>query len=268
MKKITAAPIIIVAMLVTATVRAETPDLKTQTGFDLGLSLSSYKYEEPGLMSLEGGKIGVDMRIAKMFPSEWSIRGELRHAYGKLDYNGSGSASGNPDLYTEARFLVSRDWVINDAVLSPYTGGGYRYLYHDGRGISCTATTCYWGYRRESNYLYWPVGLTLRSALNNQARLVSTVEYDHLLQGKQVSHMSDGGYGHSDATNTQKKGYGLKLSVNYEKDNWAIGPFVHYWNIDDSDIVPEIQNGTPTGWGLMEPKNNTVEIGFKGSRQF
>lgn len=264
--KITAVQFVIAALFVSITARAETSDLKTQTGFNLGLSLSSYKYEEPGIMSLTGGKIGVDLRLAKVLSDEWNIRGEFRNAFGTVDYdsNSTGSASGNWDQYIEARFLVGKDWVFNKVALSPYTGAGYRYLYNDGRGNTSTSN---WGYRRESNYYYWPVGIILRFAIGGQARLVNTLEYDHLLKGKQISRLSDGGQGDSDLTNKQTKGYGLKLSVNYEKDNWAIGPFVHYWNIGQSDYVPWITNGTQNGWGY-EPKNNTVEIGFKASKQF
>lgn len=267
MNKIAAAPIILATLLAATTARAEISDLKTRTGITVGISLSSYKYREPGYMSLTGGKIGVDLRAAKMFPNEWNIRGELREAFGTVDYNSNntGSASGEPDWYMEARFLVGRDWVIGDAALSPYTGSGYRHLFNDGRGLSSTGN---WGYRRKSNYFYWPVGIIYRRALGDRARLVSTLEYDHLLLGKQISKLSDGGQGHSDATNTQHRGYGLKLGFNYEKDNWAIGPFAHYWNIAKSNTVAEIQNGIPTGSGLLEPKNNTVEFGIKGSRQF
>ena len=69
-------------------------------------------------------------------------------------------------------------------------------------------------------------------------------------------------------TNNQSSGYGVKLSVMYQKDKWAIGPYAHYWNIDQSDIVPEIRYGVPTGYGLVEPENNTVEFGLKASKQF
>lgn len=75
------------------------------------------------------------------------------------------------------------------------------------------------------------------------------------------------GWGDSDAKNTQKKGYGLKVSIMYEKSKWAIGPYAHYWNIGQSNTVILYQNGTPVGIG-WEPKNNTVEFGLKASQQF
>lgn len=221
-------------------------------------------------MSSAGGKMGPELRATKAWQNTLFIRGDLRYAFGTVDYNsnGSGSAAGEPDWYIEARGLAGKDWAIGDAVLSPYTGFGYRYLFNDARGTTCAGGTCYFGYRRESNYFYLPVGIIHRMAFNDHARLESTLEYDQLLAGKQVSRLSDGGQGHSDATNYQSSGYGLKLSVMYQNHNWALGPFAHYWNISQSDIVPEIINGSPTGNGLLEPENNTVEFGFKASLRF
>jgi hypothetical protein len=266
-KKIAAVLIAIAMLPMTTSANAESTNLKTQTGNDIGLSLSSYQYQEPGIMSLKGGKMGLDLHTVKVLQNDQFIRGDLRYAFGTVDYNSNdtGSASGEPDLYIEARGLVGKDWAFNGAVLAAYTGVGYRYLFDDGRGISSTG---FGGYRRESNYIYLPVGIIHRRALNDQAKLESTLEYDQLLFGKQISSLSDVGAGYSDVTNNQNSGYGLKLSVMYQKSKWAIGPYVYYWNIGQSDIVPEIQNGVPTGYGLVEPKNNTVEFGLKASQQF
>jgi hypothetical protein len=259
--------IVIAAMTMANMARAESIRLKTQTGNDIGLSLSSYKYQEPGVMSLKGMKFGLDIQATNLLPNTYFLRGDLRYASGSVDYNSNdtGSASGNPDWYIEARELVGKDWSVNNSVFSPYTGLGYRYLFNDARGLSSTG---YSGYRRESNYLYLPIGVAHHITLNDQSKLLSTLEYDHLLAGKQITSLSDVGAGYSDATNNQGHGYGLKLSVMYENDNWAMGPYAHYWNIGQSNVVPEIQNGSPTGWGLAEPKNNTVEFGLKASQRF
>ena len=267
MKRIISVPVICTLLFVAITARAESTDLKTQTGNDFGLSLSAYQYQEPGLMSLKGAKMGLDLHAVKVLQNELFIRGDLRFAFGTVDYNSvsTGSASGEPDWYIETRGLVGKDWEINEMVLAAYTGLGYRYLFNDGRGITSTG---HGGYRRESNYLYLPIGIIHRMALNDEARLESTLEYDDLLSGKQISSLSDVGAGYGDVTNNQSSGYGLKLSVMYQKDNWAIGPFAHYWNIDQSDIVPEIRYGVPTGYSLVEPENNTVEIGLQASKRF
>jgi hypothetical protein len=266
MKKMTAVLITLAVFSVTTTVSAEPSTLNTQTGYNIGVSSSYYQYKEPGLISLKGGKIGLDLRATQVFQNGMFIRGDLRYAFGLVDYNSkdTGSATGEPDWYIEVRSLFGKDWVINEnAALSPYMGLGYRYLFNDGRGITSTGNG---GYRRESNYFYLPVGLIYRNALNDQARLVSTLEYDHLLEGRQISRLSDVGGGYSDFTNNQHQGYGLKLSVMYQKNNLAIGPYVDYWNIAQSESVFLYINGRL--FKAEEPKNNTVEFGVKASYQF
>lgn len=225
-------------------------------------------------MSSKGIKEGLDLRATRALENEQFIRGELRYAFGTVDYNsdGSGSAIGEPDWYIETRVLIiGKDWLVNDAAIAPYIGFGYRYLFNDARGSTSAG---YWGYRRESNYIYLPIGFIHRTLLKDHARLVSTLEYDHLLAGKQISRLSDGGYGHSDVTNKQTSGYGLKLNFMYEQGSWAIGPYTHFWNIGKSDWVPWHRNGIPVldsygrPLGGVEPQNNTVEFGLKASYKF
>ena len=251
-------------LLTTNVIHAETVTLKTSSNF--GVSLSSYRYEEPDFMSLTGGKIGLDISSIKVLQRGLFIRGDLRYAFGTVDYNsnGTGSSSGELDWYTEARGLIGKGWGFNNMFFAAYTGFGYRFLFHDGRSISSTGAG---GYRRESNYLYTPIGVINRTHIINHAILVSNLEYDYLLTGKQASKLSDTGLGYSDVTNNQTKGYGLKFSIMYEKNKWMVGPYAHYWDISDSDITLVYQNGIPVGTGL-EPRNNTIEFGLKVGQQF
>lgn len=243
---------------------ASSSALISRTEKEISLSLSAYQYQEPYVMSSKGGKVGVDLHATKAWQNESFIRADLRYAFGLVDYQGSGTSTREPDWYVEARGLFGKDWAFNNVILSPYSGIGYRYLFNDARGITSTG---YSGYRRESNYLYLPVGVIHRSKLNNQARLVNTLEFDYLLAGRQYSRLSDTGLGYGDAKNEQNSGYGLKWSVIYEKDNWTIGPYSHYWNIGRSVTERLIQNGSPVGV-VWEPANNTVEFGLQFGKQF
>jgi hypothetical protein len=259
--------IAIVVLLLTSTAQADLLSLKTQTGNNIGLSFSSYRYEEPAVMHSKGSKMGLDVNTIHVLQNGHFVRGDLRYAFGLVDYNGSGSsgsASGEPDWYIETRVLVGIDWTVSDTALSPYTGLGYRYLFNDARGVTSTGAA---GYRRESNYVYLPIGIIHRMTLNDQAGLESTLEYDHLLAGKQVSKLSDTGLGYSDMKNSQNKGYGLKFGVMYKEDTWAIGPYAYYWNIGKSETALLFQNGIPAGMG-WEPENNTVEFGLRVREQF
>ena len=266
MKKIVAMLITIGALFIPTITHAELLPLQTQTGNNISISLSSYQYHEPGLVSLNGSKIGLNMQATQAWQSGLFFRGDLRYAFGTVDYNsnGTGSASGEPDWYIEARSLIGKDWWIQGTVLTPYTGLGYRFLFNDGRGVTSTGAS---GYRRASNYVYFPLGISDRVRLTEQSSLESKLEYDYLLSGRQISRLEDTGLGFSNVTNNQHSGYGLKLSVLYQRNNWAIGNYVHYWSIGKSDSTILYRNGTlyGTAW---EPENNTVEFGFKISQKF
>jgi hypothetical protein len=265
-KRIVAVLITIGALFMPAITHAEYPPLQTQTGNNISLSLSSYQYQEPGLVSLKGSKIGLDILATQAWQSGLFIRGDLRYAFGAVDYNsnGTGSASGEPDWYIETRGLVGKDWWVKGMVLSPYTGLGYRFLFNDGRGVTSTGAS---GYRRESNYFYIPLGISDRLRITEQSNLETQLEYDYLMSGRQITRLTDTGLGFSNVTNNQHTGYGLKLSVMYQKNNWAIGNYLHYWNIGQSDSTILYRNGTfyGTAW---EPKNNTVEFGIKVLQRF
>lgn len=240
--------------------------IRTETDYHIGLSFSSYKYQEPGLMSLKGPKLGLNIEATDAWSNGFFLGGDFRYAFGTVDYQsaGTGNASGNPDWYLELKEVVGKDWFVSGSVISPYAGLGYRYLNNDARGLSSTGAA---GYRRESHYFYLPVGLTHQTRTQPNSKLISTLEYDYLIAGKQISRLSDTGY-LQDVTNYQNHGFGLKLSVQYEINTWAFGPYAQYWNIDQSNIeYIYYQNGSVYGLGA-EPKNNTFEFGLRASQRF
>jgi len=240
--------------------------LATESGNELALSLGSYRYEEPGLMSLAGMKSGLNLQTTAAYPGRRTfLRGELRLALGRVNYrsNDTGSHDGEPDGYLEGRALIGNDWPLASALLSTYTGLGYRFLYNDGRGVTSTGDA---GYRRESNYLYLPLGILLQTAWQ-EGTLRTRIEYDHLLVGNQYTRLSDAGLGLSDVSSKQGSGRGFKLQLSYMTAEWFAGPYLHYWDIADSAVTPLYQYGVLVGYGL-EPYNRTTEIGFEFGRPF
>lgn len=237
--------------------------LTTLTGSELGLQLSSYRYEEDNngayFMSLEGRKLGVTGAFTQALTNGWHWGVDGRYASGNTDYDsaGTGRKSANPDYYLEGRVTLGRDLAAGAQVLSPYTGLGYRYLSNDLRGYTTTGAV---GYRRISSYIYLPLGVTYRMRAGAQGRLVTTFEYDYLIEGTQRSYMSDVGY-QRDLLNQQRSGHGLRLALAYEEADWSIGVFVHQWDIARSDV------GTYTDATLVytgiEPHNITREAGIQ-----
>jgi hypothetical protein len=54
----------------------------------------------------------------------------------------------------------------------------------------------------------------------------------------------------------------------FEQGKWSVGPFVHYWNIAESDKIATYKNGVPDGYVGYEPSNNTLEFGVKVAQLF
>ena len=252
---------------------AEAATLKTRSGDEFSLSVSSYTYEEPSIyVSTTGDKFGMNYAGTVALQNDWFVKDDLRFAYGKVDYSGSGVQLGAPDWYYEVRGMLGRDYQVRNVVYSPYIGFGYRHLFNDVRGYSNTG---YAGYRRESNYFYLPLGVTQHLEMPDQAVLSTTVEFDYLLLGKQLTRLSDligqgGMVSASDTTNRQNSGYGLRLSMMYEMSDWGFGPFIHYWNIADSEITTQVMTDTfgPALVSLREPQNQTIEYGIRAMFRF
>lgn len=240
--------------------------LATTTGHQLGLTLSGYKYEEPGYMSLKANKVGLDYVGTVAFPSRWPrsdepwfFRGELRLASGQVDYSSksSGSMSGKDDWYGEARALFGRDLNMGGYYLAPYAGLGFRQLHNDLRGSSSTGNN---GYRRVNTLWVLPLGVTHKIALAGRSQLHTSLEYVPLLAGRQESRRSDASPFLSDVQLRQKAGHGLKLQVIWQGDTWSLGPVLSYWRIRQSETA-----GSPA---TFEPNNRTSEIALRAGYRF
>ena len=263
MKKILAGAALLSAISPAIAQTAREPDpLATRRGWEVGGQLAHYHYEEPNFAQFTGTRGGIVG--AYTFPSSWNrafLRIDGRGSYGSLKYQGSGTQDSVPDLIVEARGVAGKDFPAGSGVsLSPYLGLGYRHLYNDSRGYT---STNFAGYRRYSNYLYAPVGVTIRFDLGNRWVLAPTVEADIFILGKQKSQLSDANLGLNDVTNTQKRGSGYRGYLMVERDHLAFGAWMHYWNIKDSDVQP-----IGLGRAGLEPANWTRESGVEFRYRF
>ena len=243
---------------------AENSTLRTRAGNEFGVSVSTYKYTEPDVMSIKATKVGFDYSGTYVIGSEWPnqgagwyLRGDARFATGKGDYssNSSGTQNNLPDWYYEVRGLLGKDFDFGGYSLSPYAGLGYRYLFNDLRGTTSTGSQ---GYRRESRYTTLPIGVTHKINLANQKQLLTTVEYDYLVSGQADAKLSDSSLSRADLSFKQSSGYGLRFSTLVRFDTWSVGPTLVLWRIKDSETVSSFR----------EPRNNTLEFGFKASYHF
>jgi hypothetical protein len=232
-------------------------DLATQSGFDLGLQISDYNYEEPSLnVKLTGPKFGVNALLTGKFGEAWFVTGDVRGAFGTSDYTGTGTQNGNFEDLWDLRALAGRDFFASTFSLSPYLGIGYRNFYSDDRGTTSVGAQ---GYRRENELFYIPLGIEPRFRVMEDARIATDIEYDYVISGTQTSTLSDANVGFPDVTNHQKSGYGVRGSVMWETKRWAAGPFFNYWNIDQSNTT--CATGPTFGLCGYEPTNHTFEAG-------
>ena len=136
-------------------------------------------------------------------------------------------------------------------VFNFYLGLGYRHLYDY---LSDYGTG---GYDRRNEMWYLPIGHVLNLKDNSNFRF----QFNYLIQGTQTSYLSNVYGAGTDLENKQNKGYGLDLSYIPSSNNseW----FIRYWDIGDS-TTNTVSNSSYTVTG-MEPKNQTLEIGFKSS---
>lgn len=238
------------------------PLMKTD-GYEIGLQFSNYKYEEEVdgefFMSNEGDKFGFVGNATNAIEDNFYFVTEFRIASGDVGYTGSGTKSGDSDRLWELRITGGQDYEREGYVLSPYAGLGIRSLFNDSRGTTSTGAI---GYRRDSNYWYFPVGLTHRFRISADSRISTSLEYDYLIRGIQKSYLSDADPGYNDLVNGQKNGYGLRLSSAHETNSFSVGVFYNYWNIGDSEIETISYYGIPFAEG-MEPKNETNEFGVQ-----
>jgi hypothetical protein len=197
---------------------------------------------------------------------------DAKLSYGQVDYSSTNTGTMNNinDYMFEIRAVGGYDFKLTDSlILTPYIGIGYRYL-RDNAGGKITSTGN-WGYLREANYYYSPVGITVINDLKNSWTIGLTVEYDLFWKGLQKSYLSDGDSRYNNPENNQNSGYGIKGSILVKKSvgrvTFLFEPFIRYWNIADSDIQIVTLSGVPQ-FGWYEPKNNSTEVGFKFSVGF
>lgn len=249
---------VVCALLGTADAEPQTETLsKVLSGprWQIAPEVSYYRYEEPGVMEMDGTLFGVAASYTRyghtpLFHLEAAFSG------GQVDYDGalqdgtSYRMSGIHDYLFNLRLLWGRPWQTEVWEREFCTGIGYRHL-NDNASIDP------FGYDRESNYFYLPLALRGSRPVKGGWRMGLTGELDILLIGVQVSHLGDVDPSLSTQTNVQWPGFGGRASIEFRRESenldLAISPFVQYWWIDESSVSSD-------GW--YEPRNNTLQIGM------
>lgn len=311
-------PVAVLCLTVFAsTAAAQTPPrtvrtpLTTATGHEINVSGQHYRYEEPDAtvdISISGWKLGAEYTGTWVFSQRrhWFAQLNARVTGGPADYDGwcrpwqiepsAASANGyalrlgarskcaepnHADWYADGRVIVGTDLVGHAWSASPFTGIGVRHL---ANGITGHAKF------RTDEYLYVPVGLTVRTTVTPSRAIGVTVEYDLLVRGWQTTRNSLLGSGTVPATSTapaftigdftdlsfdQHDGRAFRVSaVVPVSDHWSIQPYYTHWRVEDSPVTTgsvAYTVGGITARGQLnayEPLNTTAEAGVKIAFRF
>lgn len=261
---------------------AETPN---RAFGELKIKTENYKieYEEPNFMSHKGYMHGVavsytarlsDRSLDQLSAQENKIgvlRADGRFAMGYVDYKsyGTGTMDGQENYSGEIRLVGGYELKLAEALITPYFGGGYRYLYNDARG---TTSTGHIGYRRQSLYFYLPLGLDIQKRFSDDWQITLNGEYDFFVYGTQKTYLGDVHPGYDSLENHQGKGFGCRGSLEILKEGKTMDiffePFIRYWDIEDSELSYVTWEGQWIVGAGIEPKNNTKELGLKMGVRF
>ncbi len=300
-------PLFVVLTLTACPVFAQTPeaDLATPTGNEVSAGLASYTYNEPGAqaISIHGAKFIANYAgtLSLSERHHWFAQADVRGTVGNTTYDGWCSPflitpnstspngfeldvgdpspcneSGDKDWYVEGRGLVGKDLIGQRWAWSPYSGLGLRHL---SNGITGTP-----GYRTD-DYLYLPVGVTMRTGVASRRALSINAEYDVLIHGWQQTRDSALGGGDVPATPTapaftidgftdisfsQSRGWALRASAKYPvTEHWSVEPYYVRWQVSASPVNYETATFTVNSvtareqLGAYEPNNNTNEFGVR-----
>jgi len=238
--------------------------LQTLETVQFGFPVFGYEYQETvngaEFMNTKGNKVGLSFNYTGVWGNGRFAGLDLRYSTGQIAYSGSGNSTSRENS-VDLRLTGGVDFPMNNFTLSPFAGVGHRSLHSDLTGLSTTGLQ---GYRRDSTYVYLPIGVTHRFKAGT-GRISTTLEYDHLIQGTQISALSAVGAS-GDLNNTQRNGRGLRLGVAYEETHWSASVFYNTWDIERSDDATFVSGGfLYTGY---EPQNTTKELGFEVKYKF
>lgn len=189
---------------------------------------------------------------------------EARASYGETDYkSGNGSTHGVPQYETEERLLGGMRMPVEGGhVFIPYIGLGSRFSYDNGKGSISSLLVP--GYDTRVAQLYLPLGFKMEIHDDDWIYKPS-LEYDQLLFGRVNSRRTsvvDPAFPTLYNTwETQTyRGYGLRTEVTvgqqYSNYGWDAGPFVRYWNIQDSKPTTDAGGNT-----YIEPHSSRIQAG-------
>ncbi|MCB9072751.1 MAG: hypothetical protein H6623_03950 [Bdellovibrionaceae bacterium] len=238
--------------------------LFAQTHHKFGLSLDSWKYEEPGIMQDSGFLSGAEYNFRAALPPLIYVEAAAEFLYGQTTYKGS-SLVGNIPLSFPSTSIIGMGqlyvgWIVplpSGVTFIPKVGALYRLLID----FNDPSTS---DYQRDQSYFSIPIGGDVLVSLDSGYMSAGAV-FTTSFSGKNKTHLSQVG-GNKDLNLTQNSGRGLLANISYfytqARFPWYISIVYNEWHIEPSSTeVATIPNvGTKT---FIEPKNQTHAFGVR-----
>jgi len=184
-----------------------------------------------------------------------------RYSEGSADYKSvSGALDHIPELESDLRLLGGLNYVLWHGHLMPYTGVGWRYYFDQGKGLQTNTGAL--AYDRHISQVYIPIGATYKFNWGG-FDFAPMAEFDALANGYVSTHLAPTGVD-KNIVNIQTKGFGWRgefmTGQQYKYFGWEVGPFVRYWNIQDSSCkVTRVTQ--PLDECRLEPANTRLQYG-------
>ena len=237
----------------------------------IGLTHHIFKYTEPGLMTETGELNGLSIDYEKDYSnghSFFTVHGDW--SVGKLKYKGF-------FMTPDTEKLIPRTSSTNDSLF--HLSGSFHLKFG-------TKTNSYWnvsggiatrlwrdrikglgGYRRETRYIYAPVGIGYRVKMSDQHEIQLQGKYHIFLGGKNKTYFSDTQSGLPDIQFQQNSGEGFELSAKslYQWDKektWGVELSYKQWDIARSSLE------TVDKYFFFEPANNNQTYTIMGFFSF
>lgn len=240
---------------------------------DAGYGYNFYRYEEPGLMKIDGMLHTIFTKLAYVGDIAGVEVNYIQAFNANLKYNGS-TQGGTPlinipskDDFFNVDFKIGARLGLYDNYNGfGYFGIGYRYLDNRVSGSG--------GYRREQLYYYIPIGFSASDGMSLGGLFARYgIEFRYMFLGVNRTHIGDAipNINPSVLTMEQKNSFGLKVHTGFD---YFISDYfklftqfsADYWYVRESStgITTQTKNNSyiiKQAW--IEPRNNTFQFGVE-----
>lgn len=231
----------------------------TETGIDVGAQFVATKSFDEGASKKEirGFLGGLSAGYTGLLGDQWFAQAKAQFTAGNPLFEQAGSKEDAPQYAATVRALVGRDLLWGRFAFSPFVGFGYRYALSDFQKATLDS---YAPHQRQTHLLFAPIGVNKAVLLGNGDRITATGEFAPIFAGWQNNKLSQASANYDDLSNKLDSGYGLRGEIAYQTERLAVGPFVHYWDIDGS--ATDCSSGAMTVC-LAQPRTRTLEYGLQ-----